>query len=105
MLKSTKKLPFAGCATALITPFKNGEIDLEAYTRLVERQLSAGVSALVVCGTTGEAPTLTESERHKLIFRAAEISAGRVPVTHITTRARMTASYVPSMPPQASARP
>ena len=80
MLKSTKKLPFEGCATALVTPFKNGEIDLDAFSRLVEVQIKAGVGALVVCGTTGEAPTLTETERQKLICRAAEISAGRVPV-------------------------
>ena len=80
MLDSTKKLPFSGCATALVTPFKNGEIDLDAFTRLVEGQISAGVSALVVCGTTGEAPTLTETERHKLICRAVEISGGRVPI-------------------------
>ncbi len=80
MLNSTKKLPFEGCATALVTPFKNGELDLDAFSRLVESQISAGVGALVVCGTTGEAPTLTEGERQKLISRAAEISAGRVPV-------------------------
>ena len=80
MLKSTKTLPFEGCATALVTPFKNGELDLDAFSRLVEAQIEAGVGALVVCGTTGEAPTLTESERQKLIHRAAEISAGRVPV-------------------------
>ncbi len=80
MLKSTKKLPFEGCATALVTPFKNGELDLDAFSSLVQAQIDAGVSALVVCGTTGEAPTLTESERQKLIHRAAEISAGRVPI-------------------------
>ena len=80
MLKSTKKLPFEGCATALVTPFKGGELDLEAFSRLVEEQIRAGVAALVVCGTTGEAPTLTESERQKLIHRAAEISSGRVPI-------------------------
>ena len=50
MLKSTKKLPFEGCATALVTPFKNGELDLDAFSRLVEAQIKAGVGALVVCG-------------------------------------------------------
>lgn len=80
MLNSTKKLPFEGCCTALVTPFKNGEADLDAFSRLVEMQIENGADALVVCGTTGEAPTLTETEREKLIYRAAEISAGRVPV-------------------------
>jgi len=80
MLKSTKKLLFKGCATALVTPMKNGEADIEAFAGLVRAQIDAGVSALVVCGTTGEAPTLTERERQKLISRAVQISDGRVPV-------------------------
>ena len=80
MLNSTKKLLFEGCCTALITPFKNGEVDLDAFTRLVSEQIDAGISALVVCGTTGEAPTLTENERKKLIRRAVELSGGRVPI-------------------------
>lgn len=80
MLNSTKKLLFEGCCTALITPFKNGEADLDAFSRLVSEQLDAGVSALVVCGTTGEAPTLTETERQKLISRAVDLTGGRVPI-------------------------
>lgn len=80
MLKSTKKLLFKGCATALVTPMKNGEADLDAFELLVKAQIDAGVSALVVCGTTGEAPTLTERERQKLISRAVKIADGRIPV-------------------------
>lgn len=80
MLTSTKKIPFSGCCTAMVTPFENGEISLDVFGRMVEAQIGAGVSAVVVCGTTGESPTLTDKEKLMLISRAAEISAGRVPV-------------------------
>ena len=49
---------FRGCATALVTPFRHGELDLEAFIRLLRAQILAGVDALVVAGTTGESPTL-----------------------------------------------
>lgn len=53
---------FRGAATALLTPFRpDGSIDLPAWDRLLERQLDAGIAALVVCGTTGEAATLTRT--------------------------------------------
>ena len=58
---------FHGCATALVTPFRKGEVDREAYVRLVRRQLEAHISALVVCGTTGESSTLTDAEKEWLI--------------------------------------
>ena len=80
MLTSTKKLPFSGCCTAMVTPFENGEISLDTFKRMVKAQIDAGVSALVVCGTTGEAPTLTDKEKLMLISCASEISDGRVPV-------------------------
>ena len=52
---------FRGAATALLTPFRpDGSIDLPAWDRLLERQLDAGIAALVVCGTTGEAAALTQ---------------------------------------------
>lgn len=54
--------PFKGTLTALVTPFRNGEIDTEALRRLVARQMHAGVDAIVPCGTTGEAPTLALEE-------------------------------------------
>ena len=60
---------FEGAATALITPFDaNGQIDYEAYDRLIEFQIKGGIDALVVCGTTGEASTLTDEE-HKQVLR------------------------------------
>ena len=75
-----KPVLFRGVATALVTPFKNGATDLDAFFRLVERQLDGGAAALVICGTTGESPTLSHDEKLALISQAAEISDGRVPV-------------------------
>ncbi len=73
-----KKTIFEGCATALITPFKNGEIDYAALERIIELQISAGVHALVVGGTTGEAATLSDAERYTLYEFARDKTAGRV---------------------------
>lgn len=75
-----KKPLFTGCATALVTPFRSGEVDLNAFRTLVARQLDAGVDALVVCATTGEAPTLQAGERNALISACVELAAHRVPV-------------------------
>ena len=61
---------FTGCATALVTPFRNGALDKPAFLRLLHRQIDGGVDALVVAGTTGESPTLTDSEK-KWLFTAA----------------------------------
>ena len=68
-----KKIIFKGVATALITPFRNGEIDYDAFGRLIELQIAGGVDALVVGGTTGEAATLSDNERRELyIFAKAQ---------------------------------
>lgn len=67
----------AGVFTALVTPFRDGAVDLPAFDRLVERQIAAGVAGLVPVGTTGEAATLTEDEAERLIRRTVEIAAGR----------------------------
>ena len=58
-----KKEIFRGAATALITPFRDGAVDFEAFGAILDHQLAAGISALVVCGTTGEASTMTEREQ------------------------------------------
>ena len=71
---------FTGAATALITPFRNNEIDFEAFGQIIDNQLSAGIDALVICGTTGEASTLTDDEQISAIEFAAKRVAGRVPV-------------------------
>ena len=73
-----RKPIFTGVGTAIITPFRNGEIDYIALGALIERQIAAGVAALVVGGTTGEAATLGDTERYELFKRAAEFTAGRV---------------------------
>lgn len=71
---------FTGCGTALITPFKNGEVDYEALDRLVEDQIAHGVSALIAAGTTGEPSTMTWEEHLAVIRRVVEKADHRVPV-------------------------
>ena len=66
-----------GCGTALITPFKNGEVDYEAFAALVDRQVEAGIDFLVPLGTTGETPCLEDEERIKVLQIAKEHSQGR----------------------------
>ena len=73
---------FEGAATALITPFEKEkqQIDERAFRALIEEQIRAGISALVIAGTTGEASTLNEQEHKRLLRVAVEQTAGRVPV-------------------------
>ena len=71
---------FRGLGTALITPFRGGEVDWAAYDNLIKRQIAAGADALIICGTTGEPATLTARERESLIRRAAELCQGRCAV-------------------------
>lgn len=73
----TKKTIFTGVGTALITPFKEGEIDYAALGQIIEMQISAGVSALIIGGTTGEVATLTDSERYSLFEFSAKKCCGR----------------------------
>ena len=70
----------SGCYTALITPFRDDQIDEPALRAFVERQIAAGVSGLVPCGTTGEAPALSAPEWERVIALVVEAAAGRVPV-------------------------
>ncbi|MBQ9705938.1 MAG: 4-hydroxy-tetrahydrodipicolinate synthase [Paludibacteraceae bacterium] len=70
-----------GLGTALITPFtEEGEVDYENLERLIEYQIAGGADYLVVLGTTGEAATLTETERQEVRQFAAEKAAGRIPL-------------------------
>jgi 4-hydroxy-tetrahydrodipicolinate synthase len=71
---------FSGTFTALVTPFKNGEVDVEALESLVEFQIEGGINGLVPCGTTGESPTLSEEEDRLVIETVVRVTAGRVPV-------------------------
>ena len=71
---------FTGCGTALITPFKGGEIDWDTLDQLVEEQIAGGVDALIATGTTGEPATMTWEEHLSVIRRVADRAAGRVTV-------------------------
>ena len=70
-------IDLTGCGTALITPFKNGEVDYEAFAALVDRQVESGIDFLVPLGTTGETPCLEDEERIKVLQIAKEHSQGR----------------------------
>ena len=78
--KPMKQPIFRGVCTALITPFSGGDVDLETFRFLVEWQLSAGIDALCVAGTTGEAATLSDGERERLLAAAVEGAGGKIPV-------------------------
>lgn len=75
-----KSPPFRGCGTALITPFTKDGIDHEAWKGLIDRQLEAGVDALIVLGTTGEPSTMSVEEMLSLVREAVSRVHGRVPV-------------------------
>lgn len=71
---------FKGAATALITPFKSGEIDFDSFGRLIDRQIEGKISAIVVCGTTGEASALTVEEHLKCVEFAISRVNKKIPV-------------------------
>ncbi len=71
---------FKGSIVAIVTPFKNGEIDEDAYRELIEFQIENGTSAIVPCGTTGESATLSMAEHNRVIDIAVEAVKKRVPV-------------------------
>lgn len=68
---------FHGACTALVTPFREGYLNFCMFDRLLEQQLEAKIDAIVVCGTTGEAPTLTKAEKEMLFRHAADVVNGR----------------------------
>ena len=71
---------FKGSMPALVTPFRNGELDLDALKHLVEWHIGEGSTGLVPVGTTGESPTLTHEEHETVIAEVVKAAAGRVPV-------------------------
>ena len=75
-----KPCVFTGSAVAIVTPFCGDGVDLEAFDRLIECQIQGGTDAIVVCGTTGEAATLSYDERMALIERCVRTVDRRVPV-------------------------
>ncbi len=98
-----KKEPiFRGAATALITPLKNEKIDYAAMTNIVETQINSGIDALVIGGTTGEAATLSDTERYELYRFVKEKVNGRTKIifgtgtndTHMAIRHTKTAEFI-----------
>jgi 4-hydroxy-tetrahydrodipicolinate synthase len=69
-----------GCLTALLTPFRGGEIDFAALERLVDAQVAGGVQGVVPCGSTGESATLTHDEHIRVVEAVVRFARGRVPV-------------------------
>lgn len=74
------KKKFHGSIVALVTPFKKGKVDFDAFQKLVEWHVQSGTHGLVPCGTTGETPTLSDTEHKSLIKACVEAARGRVPV-------------------------
>jgi 4-hydroxy-tetrahydrodipicolinate synthase len=71
---------FKGAGTAIVTPFRNGEVDFDKYGELIDWQIDKGIDAIITCGTTGEGSTLSDSEHKKVMKYCVEKVAGRVPV-------------------------
>ena len=71
---------FEGSYTALVTPFRDGRVDYDAFEALINRQAEAGIDGIVPVGTTGESPTVDSTEHIEIIKRAVEFSAGRLKV-------------------------
>ncbi len=75
-----KKVLFKGCGTAIATPFDDKGVNVEEFKKLIEDQIKNNVSAIIVCGTTGESSTMTTEEKTEAINTAIKTSAGRVPI-------------------------
>jgi len=73
-------MKFQGCFVAIVTPFKEGELDEEALRKLIQFCLEKGVDGIVPCGTTGESPTLSFGEHKQVIKIAIEEARGKVPI-------------------------
>lgn len=70
-----------GSIVALVTPFDaDGSMDMRALRMLIERQIEAGTQAIVICGSTGETPTLTDDEQHEVLEESVRIAEGRIPI-------------------------
>ena len=75
-----KGADFSGLSVAIVTPFKDGEVDYARLKEQIEFQIEAGITCLVPAGTTGESPTLTHEEHEKVIAEVIQTAAGRVKV-------------------------
>ncbi len=77
---ATKGEMFAGLTVAMITPFKNGEVDYDALRKIVDWHVAEGTDCLAPCGTTGESPTLNHDEHEKIVATVCECARGRIKV-------------------------
>ena len=75
-----KKILFQGCGTAICTPFDEKGVNLKEFEKLVENQIQNHVDAIIVCGTTGEAATMTLDEKISTIKTAVKVSNNRIPI-------------------------
>ncbi len=75
-----KKILFKGCGTAICTPFNDSGVNFEEFKKLINFQIDNGADAIIVCGTTGEASTMTTEEKIATIKCAIETSNGRIPI-------------------------
>jgi len=80
MSSASTNAVFSGSCTALVTPFKNGQIDKDSFCKLVDWQIENGTAALIPVGTTGESPTLSHEEHDLVVELCIKQAAGRVPV-------------------------
>jgi 4-hydroxy-tetrahydrodipicolinate synthase len=79
-MSKNKKSIFKGAATAIVTPFLDGEVDYISFGHLIDRQIENGIDALVICGTTGESATLSDREHHEVLNFALAKANGRIPM-------------------------
>lgn len=75
-----KDIIFKGCGTAIATPFKDGNVNLDEFKRLIKFQIENKADSIIVCGTTGESPTLSVDEKKELIKCAVETANKQVPI-------------------------
>lgn len=75
-----KKILFKGCGTAIATPFAKDGINFKEFSKLIEFQISQGIDAIIVCGTTGESSTMTNKEKKEVIKFTVDTVNGRIPV-------------------------
>ena len=71
---------FSGSFTAIVTPLKNNKVDFDAYKKIIDMQIEAGITGIVPCGSTGESATLSHAEHDEVIQKAVEFSKGKLKV-------------------------
>lgn len=71
---------FIGCGTAIATPFSEQGVNFEEFRKLIEFQISEGIDAIIVCGTTGESATMSTGEKKEVIKFAVDVAKKRVPI-------------------------